>query len=113
MTDNLDAALAKILTAAKQGLHAAGEHVVATTVPLTPLQDGDLRSSLTVTDHEDGGNPAVVIGSDLPYAVIRHEEPAANYSEPGTAFKFLERGTNAVAPDVEAIISGAIKRAMP
>lgn len=113
MTNNLDAAMAKIIAAAKQGLHAAGEHVVAQTVPLTPLKDGDLRSSLTVTDHEDGGNPAVVVGSDLVYAARRHEEPAKNYSEPGTGFKYLERGANAAAPDVEALIGGVIKRAMP
>lgn len=112
MTTQFDAAIAKIKTAATQGLAQCGDHVVATTVPLTPLKDGDLRSSLTVTEHETGGNPAVVIGSDLVYAARRHEEPAKNYSEPGTGFKYLERGANAAAGDFEAIIGGAIRKAV-
>ncbi|SNS43680.1 Bacteriophage HK97-gp10, putative tail-component [Micrococcales bacterium KH10] len=106
---SLDAALAQIKAAAQQGLAKCGDHVVAQTVPLTPLKDGDLRSSLTVTEHE--GGHAVVVGSDLVYAARRHEEPAKNYSEPGTGFKYLERGANAASGDFEAIIGGQIKRA--
>ncbi len=108
MTNNLDAVATQIINAARQGLARAGDHVVEQTVPLTPLKDGDLRSSLTVTEHGDN----VVVGSDLVYAARRHEEPAKNYSEPGTGFKYLERGAHAAAGNIETIIGGAIKQAI-
>ncbi len=102
----------------------------------TPMMTGDLRSSLTVVSENDsephgdtdakigphGKQDVVVVGSDLPYAAAVHEltdstdedgNPVpVKWSEPGTGFKFLERGTHAAAGNIEAIIGGAIKNAL-
>lgn len=97
---------ARMRAAAIEGLTLSAERVRAVTVPRAPLEEGDMRSSLTVVPADDDLQAAVV--SDSPYAVIQHER-LDFYHDDGEA-KYLERGTLASVSDVQRIMQTAVNK---
>lgn len=77
----------------------AGEQLLTDKIiPVTPLDKGDLRKSLT-TEHATIENKEFVWvskGTEAPYNLKVHEMPndSTNWSEPGTGNKYLERPVN-------------------
>ena len=103
--------VARLKGAAADGLTTSAERVRGATLPRTPLEYGDLRSSLTVVPAEPRGatlESAVV--SDLPYAVRQHED--MSYSHDDGEAKFLENATLASRRDVEQLMAAAASRRM-
>jgi len=98
----------QVVTAgAVRGLNQAAELVRANTVPLTPLRDGPLRASLTVSEATID-DPVAAVYTNLPYAVRQHEEMGYRHRD-GQA-KFLEVGAQRSRAQAAAVITAAIRR---
>lgn len=97
-----------VTTSAIRGLNQAAEYVRAQTVPLTPLLDGDLRNSLTVSE-ATRADPVAAVYTNLPYAVRQHEE--LNYRHRDGQAKYLEVAANRSREQVSRIVSTAVRRA--
>lgn len=87
-----------------RGLTQGAELVVSTAVPLTPLETGELRSSLQVVPATPADLKAAA-GSDLEYAVYQHEALGWRHDDGGP--KFLERAVDATAADRTRILARA------
>ncbi len=96
-----------VRVAAAEGLTATAERVRAVAVPLTPLEYGDLRSSLTVVPADPVDLESAVV-SDLPYAVKQHEDLTLRHDD-GQA-KFLETAAVGGRQDVAALMLTAARR---
>lgn len=92
-----------------RGVTRAAHRVQAETVPRTPMDTGDLRSSITVTPATDH-DPVAAVSSDLPYAVEQHENLAYRHRH-GQA-KYLENTLLAEQGNVERIIAADTRRAL-
>lgn len=79
-----------IREAALAGLREAGEYIRGEAVQETPIESGDLRKSLVVTDN---GKNTVYVSSNLPYALKQHEELGYHHPGGGKA-KYLEDPLN-------------------
>lgn len=99
---------ARIRATSVVGLNMAAERVRAVAVPLTPLEYGDLRSSLTVGTASEDDLEATVY-SDLPYAVRQHEDLSYRHDD-GQA-KYLEQAGLDASDDVGQIIAAAVEKA--
>lgn len=95
---------------AAAGLNLAALHVQGVTIPLTPLQDGDLRSSIEVDEATPTDLESAVF-SNSPYAARQHEEITWHHPKDGQA-KFLEAAVESSKAEVRAIMVAAAKRAM-
>lgn len=92
---------------AAEGLTLAAERVRAVAVPRTPLEYGDLRSSLTVVPAEESELTSAVV-SDLPYAVKQHEDLTLRHDD-GQA-KYLESAALDSSREVEQIVATSVRR---
>lgn len=99
----------RVRSGAARGLTLAAIHVQGVAVPRTPVEYGDLRSSLTVVP-ADADDLAAAIVSDLPYAVRQHEDLSLRHDDGGP--KYLEGPTLAEADTVEKIVATAAVRAL-
>lgn len=97
----------KMAEAAAHGLTLSAEYVRGRTIPLTPLEDGDLRNSLTVVPASPDDLEAAVV-SDLAYAVVQHEDLTFRHDDGGP--KFLEIASLAAIPAIEQILATAANR---
>ena len=98
------------------GCYGAANNVMATALPLTPLDFGALRGSGYVTmPEEDGGRVTVEIGYGGPaagYAEIIHEDTSPKkFQEPGTGPKFLQRALDRASGTLRAEIAELAARA--
>jgi hypothetical protein len=98
-----------VTAGAVEGLNLAAHRVQAVTVPLTPEDLGDLRSSLTVVPADADTLTSAVV-SDSPYAVAQHENLAYRHKH-GQA-KYLEAAVIASKAEVRAIMLAAAKRSL-
>ena len=110
MTDDLTAAqlVALVRQAAADGLTLAAARTQAVAVPLTPIEYGPLRDSLTVIPATDDDLEAAVV-SDLPYAVRQHEDLHLRHPKGGQA-KYLEVASLRTEADAEQLIAAAVRR---
>lgn len=95
--------------AAAEGLNLAAARVQAVTIPLTPLEYGDLRDSLVVTE-ATADDLTASVSSDLPYAVRQHEDLTYRHDD-GQA-KYLEVGGQQALPDCDQLMAAAARRAL-
>lgn len=109
VTWNGTAAKLAARAAAARGVTMAAHQVQAETIPRTPMDVGDLRSSLVVTPATDH-DPVAAVSSDLPYAVEQHENLAYRHRH-GQA-KFLENTLIAERGNIERIIAAQTRRAL-
>lgn len=91
VSKNLDAAVEKIIDAAKRGMLVAGEHVLGVSNSQVPLEEGDLARSGAVS--QDGRSGRTAISYDTPYAARQHEEIGWRH-DPGRNAKYLENAVN-------------------
>ena len=96
--------------AAVDGLTDSAQRVRAVAVPRTPLDEGDLRSSLEVVD-ADINQPKLVSGvvSNSPYAVRQHEDMDLNHPGGGEA-KFLENAAIDARREVAVLMAKRAKK---
>lgn len=100
----------RVREGAARGLNLVALRVQAVAIPLTPLEVGDLRSSLVVTEAKPGQLVASV-SSDLVYAVAQHER--LDYRHTSGGAKFLEKASLLVGrADAERIMATAVARAI-
>lgn len=92
---------------AATGLTKGAERLRALSVPLTPMDRGDLRSMTAVTP-ASVGNLESKVSNSLPYAVRQHEELGYRH-EAGQA-KYLEQPARENAREIGAIIGAEIRR---
>lgn len=104
-----EALINTVRSAAAVGLTLAAERVRAVAVPRTPLEYGDLRSSLQVSPASPDDLTSSV-SSDLPYAARQHEDLSLRHDD-GQA-KYLESAALDSRPEVEALIAAAARRAL-
>lgn len=91
-----------------RGLNMAGERLRALSVAVTPIDEGDLRSSTAVipaTNTKDG----VKVHNDSVYAARQHEELGWRHPRGGQA-KYLEQPAKANAAELFAIVGAQIRR---
>lgn len=100
---------ALVREAAATGLTLAAHRVQAVAVPLTPIEYGDLRSSLTVVDADVDDLEAAVV-SDLPYAVRQHEDLSLRHE--GGQAKYLEQAALQSIGEVEQIMAAQVARTL-
>lgn len=96
-----------VRVAAAEGLTATAERVRAVAVPLTPLEYGDLRSSLTVVP-ADPVDLESAVATDLPYAARQHEDLTLRHDD-GQA-KFLETAALTSRQNIAALMLTAARR---
>lgn len=101
--------LATIRAAAARGLTLGAEVVRGDAVPRTPLEYGDLRSSLTVTP-ASADELAAAVSSDLPYAVRQHEDLSLRHDDGGP--KYLENAVHDRAQDVVGLVAAEVRSAL-
>jgi hypothetical protein len=96
--------------AAVDGVNLVAERTRSVALPLTPLEYGDLRSSLTVQPaNELDTTIEAAVSSDLPYAVRQHEDLHLRHDD-GQA-KFLETAAIRVGKtEAERIIATSVSR---
>lgn len=95
--------------AALRGITAAGEHLLAESRSLVPLEEGTLERSGEVV--VDEANLRATVVYDTPYAVRQHEELDYQHA-PGREAKYLERPFNAERDTMQALIAAQIRRAL-
>lgn len=95
---------------AARGVTMAAQRVQAVTVPRTPMDVGDLRSSIVVVPAEADLNPTAEVGSDLPYAARQHE--ALHYRHRHGRAKFLESALRDSEDDVQRIVAEQVRRSL-
>lgn len=88
-------------------LTTAAHRVQAVTVPRTPIETGDLRSSITVVPANERDLTAEVV-TRLPYAAKQHEDLTLRHPNGGQA-KFLESALIDTADEVAAIIATRLR----
>lgn len=79
---------------AERGARLAGEALISDSVPVTPKQEGTLRSTANMAPvtgvFRTQGGFYVVVGYDTEYARAVHEMPPdTNWTTPGTGPKYL------------------------
>lgn len=93
------------------GVTRAATRVQAVTIPRTPLDAGDLRSSIVVVPADAGdAQPTAQVGSDLVYAPIQHER--LDFRHRSGRAKFLESALIDTADDVQRIIAADVRRSL-
>lgn len=107
MTWNGDMVKALVAGATATGVTKAAHRVQAVTVPRTPLDVGDLRSSILV-EPATAADPVATVSTDLPYAARQHEDMALRHKHGGP--KFLESAVKDTRGEVAAIIATEISR---
>ena len=86
-----DEILAKAKTAAKEALHLSGEIVLRVWQETIPWATGDLASTLTVTDMEDG----VQVSSSGPYAAAQEFDATLRHPDPTNPLSLAGRKAHA------------------
>lgn len=99
----LNLEIKKIKGRTKEGLLEAALLIRERTIPLTPIETGDLRTSFYV---EPEGF-VIEIGTELKYAVPVHERVEAHHDVGGA--KYLEKAVDESRKDVVNIIKARAK----
>lgn len=110
LTSHFNRAQAGAIDGAVQGLNNAAERLVALSVPLTPIDVGDLRQGTTPTY----ATPATLearVSNDMEYAARQHEELTWRHPEGGQA-KFLEGPARDHATELMELVGAAIRRSI-
>jgi len=95
--------------AAAEGLNLVALRVQGVTIPLTPLEYGDLRDSIEV-DEATPDHLESAVFTNSPYARRQHEELQYHHKQ-GQA-KFLETAVTSSKAEARAIMVAAAKRAL-
>jgi hypothetical protein len=90
--------------AANRGVALAAEHILGVSVENTPIEEGTLRRSTTVST--DPATFTAAVSVDTPYAVVVHEDMQARHKT--GAAKFLERAMNSEVQVAAEIIRKTI-----
>lgn len=93
-----------------RGLNMAADRLVALSVPLTPIDLGDLRQA-TVPTYADSESLEARVSNDMVYAARQHEELAWRHPEGGQA-KFLEAPARDNAQELIGIVQAQIRRSL-
>ena len=103
-----------VRTAKRAGITAlarSAEHLLATAVNETPLDEGTLRASETVDVTELPNGADATVSANEPYAAIQHERTDFVHRKAGKAH-YLSDPLKANAHRYETVIGQAIKRAL-
>ena len=111
-TRNFEARIAAALVAegssVRQGLWAAGEHILGVSNEQVPHEEGDLMVSGAVSQ-DDAGMTAV--SYDTPYAVVQHEDLTMKHDS-GRNAKYLENAIRSEETVAFLMIRNALKGTM-
>lgn len=105
--DGLRAKVAARVGAAR-GVTMGAHRVQAVTIPRTPMDVGDLRSSIVVVPAQADMNPTAEVGSDLPYAPRQHE--GLHFRHRHGRAKFLESALQDTEDEVQRIVAEQVRR---
>lgn len=106
----IDDAQRAAITGGVAGLNTAIDRLIAISVPLTPVDMGDLRSATTATYATESTLTAEA-GNDMEYAARQHEELTWRHPRGGQA-KFLEAPARDNAQQLLDIIGAGIRRGL-
>lgn len=70
-------------------VNRCGEHLIQESVPLAPIDEGNLRASGSSQSYDGPQGPGVEVGYDEEYALVQHERLDYHHDE-GQA-KYLEQ----------------------
>lgn len=77
---------------ARTAFQAIGAYLKGKTLPLTPIDDGDLRNSIFYSTDNAKDGARLRVGFTAKHAPWVHEMPGSNnFNSPGTGPKFLEK----------------------
>jgi hypothetical protein len=93
-----------------RGLNMAADRLVALSVPLTPIDIGDLREG-TVPTYANTETLESKVSNDMEYAARQHEELSWRHPEGGQA-KFLEGPARDNAGELMDIVGAQIRRSL-
>jgi hypothetical protein len=99
--------------AGKKALNDAALDLLSKSVPLAPLDEGDLRRSGNVEPASVKGDVIEArVGYATEYAVVQHEDLSLNHPEPGTQAKFLEQPARQNERRYQSFIADALRKAV-
>lgn len=109
---NLNRQINRIQGATLAGLKAAGARIIQTALPLTPIDTGDLRGSVRLSDNDNPMNPHVVVsfGDGAAYAPYVHENMKCHH--PVGQAKFLEDAVIQERDEIPEIVAKHIRGVM-
>lgn len=90
LISNLKVKEAEVRIATAKALMKSGEYVLGKSMPLVPLDEGDLRASGHV-ESEKAMQGSVTVSYNTDYALKQHEDLELKHTEPGTQAKYLEQ----------------------
>jgi hypothetical protein len=108
-TSNVTAVGAAERAGTVKGLRLAGEHVLAASRAVVPIEEATLERSGTAS--VDASNLRGAVSYDTPYAVVQHEDLSLRHDSGRTA-KYLERPLAEEAGTVAEIIAAQVRRAL-
>jgi hypothetical protein len=96
-----------------RAINDAAQDLLSKSLPLAPLDEGDLRRSGNVEGATVKGDVIEAqVGYATEYAVVQHEDLSLNHPEPGTSAKFLEKPARENEGLYQRFIADALKRAV-
>lgn len=93
-----------------EGLNSAADRLTAISIPLTPIDLGDLRQGTTPT-YATLGTLEAAVSNDMEYAARQHEELSWRHPKGGQA-KFLEGPARDHAAELMDIVGAHIRRSL-
>ena len=87
---NFDKEISQIKDASEKAIYECGADLQRESLEQTPFKTGKLRLSSELKMEKTGQSIFAQVSFNTPYAAKMHEVKAANYSEPGTSWKYLE-----------------------
>lgn len=93
-----------------RGLNMAADRLVALSVPLTPIDLGDLRQGTSAT-YANTETLESKVSNDMEYAARQHEELTWRHPEGGQA-KYLEAPARDHATELMEIVGAQIRRSL-
>jgi hypothetical protein len=93
-----------------RGLNMAADRLVALSVPLTPIDLGDLRQGTSAT-YATTETLESKVSNDMEYAARQHEELTWRHPEGGQA-KFLEAPARDNADELMELVRAQIRRSL-
>jgi hypothetical protein len=107
---SIDEALNATAQGIANGLNTAADRLVALSVPLTPIDLGDLRQG-TIPTYAMPGELMSKVSNDLPYAARQHEELHWRHPKGGQA-KYLEAPAINNATELMGLVGAAMRRSL-
>lgn len=100
--------LASIRSAQLHGAELAAEHLLGEANKTVPIEEASLERSGAASTEQTGGETALAVSYDTPYAVVQHESLHFQHDQ-GRSAKWLENAFNSEGDKALDVIARAVR----